>query len=531
MDPLLVTIAVLAAIAVVLLVFVLLRKPDAEFADRVRVELDRVSAVVRDELRESREESGSGARQLREEIGGGVRTLGDSLTERLTDDAKLHLEYLQSFSTALTDSSERGEQRLADMRSTLDERLVNFRDSSGSQMEALRSNLDQRLAKADEAAQQTDARTRQELQSALKSFSELLGGQLQELSHMLKQQLSDLTVRSETKLEAMRTTVETKLAQVQSDNEAKLEMIRATVDEKLHATLEQRLGESFKLVSERLEQVHSGLGEMKTLAVGVGDLKKILSNVKTRGTWGEVQLGNLLEQTLTPDQFVRNFAPDEASAERVEFAIRLPGRDTDGTPIWLPLDSKFPHEEYQRLLEAQELGDIIAAEAAGLALEQGIRLECRKISDKYLRPPRTTDFGIMFLPTESLFAELLRRPGLAETLQRDFRVVVCGPTTLSALLTSLQMGFRTLAIEQHSSEVWKVLGAVKTEFGKFGDALDKVHKKLTEASNSIEGAQRRQRAVEKKLRPADGLPGPDAAALLGFDTDVSNEETDEPSAE
>ena len=548
MDPLLVTTAILAGLAVVLLVLVLLRKPDAEFADRVRTELDRLSAAMRDELRESREESAKAAWQLREEIGGGVRTLGDSLTERLNDDAKQHLDHLQTFSTALTDSSERGEQRIAEMRATLDERLAvaaeaqqqagaqtrgelqtalkDFREASGAQMEALRSNLDQRLAKADEAAQQTDAQTRQELQSALKSFSELLGGQLQELSHMLKQQLSDLTLRSEAKLEAMRTTVETKLAQVQSDNEAKLERIRATVDEKLHATLEQRLGESFKLVSERLEQVHSGLGEMKTLAVGVGDLKKILSNVKTRGTWGEVQLGNLLEQTLTPDQFVRNFAPDEASAERVEFAIRLPGRDTDGTPVWLPLDSKFPHEEYQRLLEAQELGDILAAEAAGLALEQGIRLECRKISDKYLRPPRTTDFGIMFLPTESLFAELLRRPGLAESLQRDFRVVVCGPTTLSALLTSLQMGFRTLAIEQHSSEVWKVLGAVKTEFGKFGDALDKVHKKLTEASNSIEGAQRRQRAVEKKLRPADGLPGPDAAALLGFEAEAPEEETD-----
>lgn len=504
MDPLLITIAVLAGIAVVLLVVLLFRKPDAAFADRVRAELDRVSAAVREELRESREENANASRQLREEIGGGVRGLGDSLAERLNEDAKQNLDHLQTFSTALTESSERGEQRLAEMRGTLDERLTG----------------------AAEAQQQGDAQTRQELQSALKTFSDLLGVQLQDLSHMLKQQLSELTVRSEAKLEAMRNTVETKLAQVQSDNEAKLERIRATVDEKLHATLEQRLGESFKLVSERLEQVHSGLGEMKTLAVGVGDLKKILSNVKTRGTWGEVQLGNLLEQTLTPEQFVRNFAPDETSAERVEFAIRLPGRDTDGTPVWLPIDSKFPHEEYQRLLEAQELGDSAAAEAASHALEIGIRLECRKISEKYLRPPTTTDFGILFLPTESLFAELLRRPGLTESLQRDFRVVVSGPTTLTALLTSLQMGFRTLAIEQHSSEVWKVLGAVKTEFGKFGDALDKVHKKLSEASNSIDTAKRRHRAVEKKLRPADGLPVSEAVSLLGFDAEDSVDETD-----
>ncbi|MEQ1859593.1 MAG: DNA recombination protein RmuC [Chthoniobacteraceae bacterium] len=494
------TITILVAAAVVLLVVLLLRKP----GDSVRVEVDRLGGGLREELRHGREEGANAARQLREEIAAAIRGLGDSISERLGDTAKQQIDHLQTFSTALTDSSERSEQRLAEMRTTLDERLTG----------------------AAEAAQQTDAQTRQELQTALKSFSELLAGQLQELSQMLKQQLSELTTRNEAKLEAMRVTVETKLAQVQTDNEAKLERIRATVDEKLHQTLEQRLGESFRLVSERLEQVHAGLGEMKSLAVGVGDLRKILSNVRTRGTWGEVQLGNLLEQTLTPDQFTRNFAPNEATGERVEFAIKLPGRDTDGTPVWLPLDSKFPQEEYQRLLDAQERADAPAAEAAGVALEQGIRLECRKISEKYLLPPITTDFGILFVPTEGLFAELLRRPGLIESLQRDLRVVVSGPTTLTALLTSLQMGFRTLAIEQRSSEVWKVLGAVKTEFGKFGDALDKVQKKLTEASNSIETAQRRQRAVVRKLRPADGLPAPEAVALLGIDS-----EPDEPQVE
>lgn len=475
MMPYLIAITILAAVAVVLLIVLVLRKQD------VRTEVERVSSAVREELRNAREESGSASRQLREEIAASVRAFGESTAERLATDAKQQIDHLQTFSTALTESSERGEQRLAEMRATLDERL----------------------AKADEAAQKADAQTRQELQAALKSFSELLAGQLQELSHALKQQLAELTTR----------------------NEAKLEAMRVTVDEKLHETLEKRLGESFRLVSERLEQVHTGLGEMKSLAVGVGDLKKILSNVKTRGTWGEVQLGNLLEQLLTPGQYTTNFAPDAASGERVEFAIKLPGRDADGTPVWLPLDSKFPHEEYQRLVDAQERADAAAAEAASAALEQGIRVECRKISEKYLRPPITTDFGILFLPTEGLFAELLRRPGLTESLQRDFRVVVSGPTTLTALLTSLQMGFRTLAIEQRSSEVWKVLGAVKTEFGKFGEALDKVQRKLTEASNTIESAQVRQRAVVRKLKPADELPAPDAAALLGFDAESSEEPT------
>jgi DNA recombination protein RmuC len=230
-----------------------------------------------------------------------------------------------------------------------------------------------------------------------------------------------------------------------------------------------------------------------------------------------VQLGNLLEQTLTTEQFVRNFAPNDDSQERVEFAIKLPGRDVDGIPLWLPLDSKFPNEEYQRLLEAQERGDAVAVEAASAALEQGVRLEARKISEKYIYPPKTTDFAILFLPTEGLFAEVLRRPGLSEALQRQHRVVVAGPTTLTALLTSLQMGFRTLAIEKRSSEVWKVLGAVKTEFGKFGEALDNVQKKLTQASDSIEKAQRRSRVVVKKLRPADELPTVEAAELLGLD--------------
>ena len=539
MDPLLIAIAVLTGIVVVLLIVLLLRKPEIAFADRVRAELDRTSAAIRDDLRMGREESANASWQMREEISGGVRTLGDSLTERLNEDSNQYLAHLQTFSTGLTESSERGELRLAEMRITLDDRLAaaagtqqqagaqtrtelqsafkDFREASGAQMEALRNNLDQRLAKADEAAQQTDAQTRQELQSALKSFSELLGGQLQDLSHALKQQVSDLTTRSETQLEAMRITVETKLGQVQRDSAEQLEKMRATVDEKLHATLEQRLGESFKLVSERLEQVHSGLGEMRMLATGVGDLKKVLTNIKTRGNWGEVQLGNLLEQMLTPDQFAKNVATSPRSNERVEFAVKMPGRDDAGEPVWLPIDSKFPQEEFQRLGDAQDRGDVEGIEAAGNALEAQVKAEARKISGKYLRPPHTTDFGIMFLPTEGLFAEVLRRPGLCDGIQRDHRVVISGPTTLAALLSSLQMGFRTLAIEKRSSEVWNVLGAVKTEFGKFGEALEKVKKKLSEASSSIEAAETRHRVVTGKLKKAEELPAAEAAQLFGVD--------------
>ncbi|EDY17768.1 protein of unknown function DUF195 [Chthoniobacter flavus Ellin428] len=488
--PLLITITVLSLVAVGLLLALLLRAPKDVLGERLRGEVDRVNDVVRNELQAGRGENLAAARDTREEIARAVRELADSL-----------------------------QQRLEDLRGTLDSRL-------------------QQMAEADRAA---DAQNRTELQNALKDFREVQARRLDDSTknqgerlQVFAQQLTDLGTRNEAKLEALRTTVETKLTQLQTDNEAKLERIRQTVDEKLHQTLEQRLGESFKLVSERLELVHSGLGEMKSLAVGVGDLKKILSNVKTRGTWGEVQLGNLLEQTLTQEQFTRNFAPSEDSTERVEFAIKLPGRDADGTPLWLPLDSKFPNEEYQRLVEAQERGDAAAVEIASAALEQGIRLEARKISEKYIVPPTTTDFAILFLPTEGLFSEVLRRPGLSESLQRNHRVVVSGPTTLTALLTSLQMGFRTLAIEKRSSEVWKVLGAVKAEFGKFGDTLDKVQKKLTEASNSIDSAQRRSRAVVRKLKPAEELPAVDAAALLGLENgsaaEVEDTETPEEEA-
>ncbi|MEY2507136.1 MAG: recombination protein RmuC [Verrucomicrobiota bacterium] len=306
-------------------------------------------------------------------------------------------------------------------------------------------------------------------------------------------------------LESVRGIVDLRLKQLQEDNTGQLEKMRATVDEKLQGTLEKRLGESFKLVSERLEQVHQGLGAMRQLASDVGGLQKVLANVKTRGGWGEVQLGNLLEQVLTADQYSRNVQTRDDTAERVDFAIRLPG-DENGAPVWLPIDSKFPTEDYQRLLAAQDKGDADSIESAMKGLETQLRKSAKDICGKYINPPRTTDFALMFLPTEGLYAEAIRRVGLVEQVQRDCRVVFAGPTTLAALLNSLQMGFRTLAIQKRSSEVWNLLAGVKTEFGKFGEALSSVKDKLDQAARKMEDVDVRSRAITKKLRAVEELP-------------------------
>ena len=340
-------------------------------------------------------------------------------------------------------------------------------------------------------------------------------------------QLEGLTRSNESRLDKLRESVEQRLDRLQKNNELKLDQMRKTVDEQLQGTLEKRLGESFKLVSDRLEQVHKGLGEMQQLATGVGDLKRVLTNVKTRGTWGEVQLGALLEQVLTQQQYERNVKPKPGSNEIVEFAIRLPGPDDapEGV-VWLPIDAKFPQEDYHRLLDASESGDREAVERASAALARAVESAAADIRDKYLAPPHTTDFGILFLPTEGLYAEVVRAPDLLDRLQQRHRVVAAGPTTLSAILNSLQMGFRTLAIEKRSSEVWTVLSAVKTEFGKFGDVLDRVKKQLDTASRSIDQTGTRSRAIERKLRSVEELPsGDDATALLGLATaDPSGED-------
>jgi len=326
--------------------------------------------------------------------------------------------------------------------------------------------------------------------------------------------LNELTQRNEQRIGEMRATLEQQLHRLQQDNTAKLEQMRQTVDEKLQSTLNTRLDASFKLVSERLEQVQRGLGEMQQLATGVGDLKRVLSNVKTRGNWGEVQLDRILDETLTAEQYARSVAVRPDSNERVDFAIRLPGRDPGDAPVWLPIDAKFPREDYERLLDAEDAGDVEAVKTSAMQLERAIRTQAKSIAGKYIAPPHSTDFALLFLPTEGLYAEVLRRPGLSDALQREHRVVVAGPTTVTALLNSLQMGFRTLAIEQRSSEVWRVLGAVKTEFGKFADVLEGATKQLGTVQNSIHKAGVRTRAIERQLRDVEAVPTDAAAHLL-----------------
>ena len=366
---------------------------------------------------------------------------------------------------------------------------------------------------------------RKEAQEAAAMNRTELSGNINQFSQTLLAQIKALTDANERRLGEVRDTLERKLRDLQSDNASKLDEIRKTVDERLHATLEKRLGDSFKLVSERLEAVHKGLGEMQSLAAGVGDLKRVLTNVKTRGIWGEVQLGTLLEQTLTSDQYAKNVATLPGSNERVEFAIKLPG-PIGNEPMWLPIDSKFPMVDYEKLLVAQERADLQGAEEAGRALETRIKLEAKSIREKYIGPPHTTDFAFLFLPTEGLYAEVVRRPGLADSLQREYRVTVAGPYNLSATLNALQMGFRTLAIEERSSEVWEVLGAVKTEFSKFGETLAGVKRTLETAANKIGQAETRTRQISRKLKDVEVLPLAQVTKLLG--EPVAPEEDEEP---
>jgi DNA recombination protein RmuC len=339
-------------------------------------------------------------------------------------------------------------------------------------------------------------RNREEQQNSLKAFND----------SVLKQ-MADISTLSQNNQEKLRESIEKRLLALQDDNNKKLEKMRETVDEKLQSTLEKRLGQSFKLVSDRLEQVHKGLGEMQTLATGVGDLKKVLTNVKTRGTWGEVQLDNLLSQMLSPEQYDKNVRIKPKTQEFVEFAVKLPGKTGDAsTPIWLPIDAKYPQDTYQHIIQAQEQGDKPALDLAIKQLETSMKLEAKRICEKYIDPPNTTDFAILFLPIEGLYAEVLRCPNLHTTLQQKYRVLIAGPTTLAALLNSLQMGFKTLAIEKRSSEVWAVLSGIKQEFGKFGDLLEKTQKKLQQASDSIETAASKSRTISRKLNKVEELP-------------------------
>ncbi len=377
-----------------------------------------------------------------------------------------------------------------------------------------------------EEARTAGKELREELSAGLKSTNDALCQTLEVMGKIQQTQLEGMTKQlrelidsNKGALDRIRDTFDSRVKELQEGNEKKLDEMRKTVDEKLHDTLEKRLGESFKLVSDRLEAVHKGLGEMQNLATGVGELKRVLTNVKARGTWAEVQLGAILEQILTPDQYEKNVRVKANSLERVEFAVRLPGsKDDPGACVWLAIDSKFPQEDYLRLQQAAEKGDPAAVQTATEALARTVRAAAKDIHDKYVTPPSTTDFGIMFLPTEGLYAEVLRQAGLVEGLQQEYRVVVAGPTTLAAILSSLRMGFQTLAIEQRAVEVWRVLAAIKTEFGKFGDVLDKVKRQLDTAVRTIDKTGERSRAMERKLRSVERLPDAQASEVLALST-------------
>jgi len=452
-----------------------------------RAQPEDVSRLVREEFRASRSESAEESRRLREEIAATQKATGDSILNTIREMGSLQQESINGVEKRVKNLVDSNEARLEKLRREIDEQMRALREGNQSSLEKMR-------------------------EAVTESLGEMKKAQQRELN-AVEERVKSLAESNETRLDKLRETVDGQLKRLQDSNEKKLEQMRATVDEKLQSTLEKRLGESFRLVSERLEAVQRGLGDMQNLATGVGDLKRVLTNVKTRGTWGEYQIGDILEQILSPDQYRKNVQPKPNSSETVEYAVRLPGKD-DSSAVWLPIDAKFPQEDYQRLLDAAEAADAEAVEKSAAALVRSIESAARDISRKYIEPPHTTDFAIVFLPTEGLYAEVLRQPGMLEKLQHSYRVVVAGPTTLSAILSSLRLGFRTLAIEKRSSEVWEVLSAVKTEFGKFGGVLDKVKRQLGAASNTIDSTQVRTRAMERQLREVEALPEDESAALL-----------------
>jgi len=457
----------------------------------------RVEAVLRDELARGRAEGSENSRQAREELAASIGASSDAVVRRFDGLAT------------------RNEDRLSAVRATLDEKLTAISADLAAKHDQMR----------DEANANRSAH-RIEIAGTLKGFNDSVVRTLGEAAAAQKLQLESLTNQirgltssTENKLETIRGVVDAKLVALQESNSKKLDEMRQTVDEKLQSTLEKRLGESFKLVSDRLELVHQGLGEMQVLANGVGDLKRVLTNVKSRGGWGEVQLATILSDLLTPDQYGQNVRVKEATTESVEFAIRLPGQAEDGgEPVWLPIDAKFPLEDYERVREAQEKADVEVLDLAIRRLDQTFRNCARDVSGKYLNPPRTTDFAIMFLPTEGLFAEAARRPGLIDEIQRESRVIVAGPTTLTAIVSALQMGFRSLTIQRRSSEVWRVLGEVKSEFAKFGESVDAVRDKLVQASNRLDEVRTRSRVLGRRLKDVQELPPSDSKLVLVGDT-------------
>lgn len=530
---------------------------------------------VQGELRAGREEAQSSAKALREEISGHFQSVTNSLTGTLTSMGNVQLErlggmteQLKGFETSNRESLEKvritfdgkvkelqdgNERKIGEMRTTLTEgmrevgtkftesatqlgkaqkeqlegmsgQLRQMNDANQASIDRVRKTLDERVGQLQEGNEKKFTEIRGAMADGLKMAGETIvkatdgmAKAQQEKLDGVATQLKELNTNNQGAIERVRTTLDARVKELQTNNEKKLDEMRKTVDEKLHDTLEKRLGESFKLVSDRLEAVHKGLGEMQNLASGVGDLKRVLTNVKARGTWAEVQLGAILDQILTPDQYDKNVCVKPDTTERVEFAVRLPGpKDDPNSVVHLPIDSKFPQEDYARLQDAADKADPIAVQAATDALLRAVKASAKEIHDKYINPPATTDFAILFLPTEGLYAEVLRQPAMVEELQQNFRIVVAGPTNLVAILSSLRVGFQTLAIEQRASEVWRVLAAVKTEFGKFGDVLAKVKKQLSTASKTIDQTSVRTRAMERKLRSVEQLPGAESLDILAL---------------
>jgi DNA recombination protein RmuC len=438
-------------------------------------------------------------------------------------DAELQRKELQDLRAQLQAGHERLEREL---RREIAESSQGARQELSQNLATFQQTLTQQGAEATRTQNTQIDAFGQQLALLQKTLSDTLTTQLSSVGESTARRLAEMSDTNTRSMTAVRDALNQQLAQLQTTNSAKLDEMRATVDEKLQTTLQARLGESFKQVADRLEQVHKGLGEMQTLAQGVGDLKHLLTNVKTRGIFGEAQLASLLEQVFVPDQYAVQVATRPGSKNVVDFAIKLPGKSDTGEPLWLPIDAKFPNEDYERLLDAQGRADVLGAEAAGKALELRIRLEAKSMVEKYVEPPYTTDFAILFLPTEGLYAEVLRRPGLMESLQRDHRVTLAGPTTLLAMLSSLQMGFRTLALEKRSSEVWQVLGAVKTEFEKFGGVLAKVKSQTETVLKTLDNAETRSRAMSRVLKKVDALPDTQAQTLIPFDKDFDRTDGD-----
>lgn len=450
---------------------------------------------VREELRVSREEARSAAKELREEITRALKSTGDILSNALEAVGKAQQAQIERMAKEMKDLTDSNQQALDRIGATLDRRSRELQLSNEAKLAEMRA----------------------EVSEGLKSANQKLSENLQSTSAAQQQHLEEMARR---------------IKELQEGNERKLEEMRKTVDEELHDTLEKRLGESFKLVGDRLEAVHKDLGEMQNLATDLGDFKRVLTNVKARGTWAEVQLGAILEQILTPDEYEKNVQVRPDAPERVEYAIRLPGpRDDPAACVWLPIDSKFPQEDYIRLQYAADRADPEAVRSAADGLARTARESAKDIHDKYVYPPNTTDFAIMFLATEGLYAEVLRQPGLAEDLQQRFRVVVAGPTTLAAILNSLRLGFQTLTIERRAAEVWMVLAAIKTEFGKFGGVLEKVRRQLETASHTIEETGKRSRAMQRKLRSVEELPYEEASAILALPTENGEAEAEDSPSE